>query len=135
MAITKNSARQYPLMAFVDVTYDMLTSGSAVAAMDIPAGATVVGGYFVVDTVWNSGTSDVLDIGDGDNDDRYTSSQIDLTSLGATALDVTMHEYTVLDTIDLTWTGAGSAPDQGAARLVVEYILDARAHEAMPVQS
>ena len=114
MAISKNSARQYPLMASVDVTYDMLTSGSAEAAVDIPAGATVVGGYLVVDTAWDSATSDVLDIGDGDDVDRYTASQIDLTAAGATALDVTAYEYTVQDTIDLTWTGAGCCPtDRG----------------------
>lgn len=129
MAITKNAARQDAMYARVEVNYDDLTSGVAAEAIDVPAGAIIVDGYVNVITAFDSVTSDLLDVGDGDTADRFTASQIDISTTGATALDLTGHEYTEKDTIDVTWTGSGTAPSQGLFELVVAYIRDERAVE------
>lgn len=132
MSITKNSGRQYPLVEKVAIGHADLTSGSAVEAIDLPPNATVIGGEFVVETVWDSATSDVADIGDGVDDDRYTSSQIDLQSAGRTALTLTGYKYTGKDTIDITWTGVGGSLTQGSAYLLIQYVIDDRANENQP---
>lgn len=136
MAITKKAGRQEVICsAPVTLTFDTLSSDAAVAeaVVDVPANAIVVGGTLMVDTVFNSTTSDVLDIGDGANDDRYSATPIDLTTAGAYALDTTGatgagYKYTTADTIDVEWTaGSTGTATTGSARLWVEYIVDGRA--------
>lgn len=117
-------SRQNLKVAIQDVSYTELTSGAAIGAVKIPYGARVLGGFVVVETAFDSGTSDVLDVGDGVDDDRYTASQIDLQALGATALDVTGYKYTTTDFIDLTWTAVGTAATAGALQLIVFYAID-----------
>lgn len=130
MAFTKSDARQYPLVAEAAVTYDELTSGVALSLIDLPQGSVVTGGFIVVDTVWNSATSDVLDLGDATDDDEYTATQVNLTALGATELTITGFETTSSEpAIVATWTGVGAAPSTGALRVVVEYIVSGRHNE------
>jgi len=132
MAVTKESGRQYALYADVVIDYDDLTSAVAAEAIDLPAGAIVTGGFINILTVWNSATSDVLDIGDGADVDRYTPTPLDIdAAVGMQAITVTGFEYTANDTIDVIWTGVSTAPTTGQLHLVVEYILDGRANENM----
>ncbi|NIQ14286.1 MAG: hypothetical protein GTO02_07745 [Candidatus Dadabacteria bacterium] len=131
MAITKLSGRQEVIASQpVTIAWDTLSSDAAVAeaVFDIPANAIIVGGGIVVDTAFNSTTSDVLDLGDGSDDDRYTPTPINLQATGFTAWTVTGFKYTTADTIDLEWTaGAASTATAGSARLWLEYIVDGRA--------
>lgn len=131
MAITKLAGRQEVVSTSpVTLSYDTLSSDAAVAegVVDLPANAIVVGGELIVDVVFNSTTSDVIDIGDGGNDDRYTSSAIDLTALGRTALTLTGYKYTVADAIDVEWTaGSTGTATTGSARLIIQYVVDGRA--------
>ena len=129
MAITKNSDRQCVLVASVDFTYADLTSGSQDAAINMPPGSSVIGGRLVIETAFNSATSDVAIVGDGADDNRYlASASIAATGIIGTWL-VTGYEYTAADTIDIQWTGTGAAPTAGAGRLEVEYIIDGRGGE------
>lgn len=121
--------RQYIVVAQMDFLFSDLVTAVAKPVIDVTGGNSVCGGALIVETVWNSATSDVLDIGDGVDPNEYTSSQIDLTALGRTALTLTGYTYAAKDTIDLTWTGVGTAPTTGAARLEVEILTDGKAHE------
>jgi hypothetical protein len=134
MAITKVSGRQSPLVAEVSFTYANLTDAVAVVTVDLPANATVVGGGLYVDTVWNSATSDVADVGDGVDDNRYTPTPVDLQLLGYQPLDVSGYIYTAVDTVDIKWDGTGAAPTTGAARLQVWYTVANRALENQPAR-
>ena len=140
MAITKDSARQYPLVAKVDVTYSDLTGlqATATAAIDVPANAVVTGGWVDVTTVFNSTTSDVLIVGDGDDPNRYVAT-CNLQALGVyhfmigdvlTVNTAVGHEYTLADTIDVTHTaGTADTATTGAFTLYVQYYIDGRANE------
>lgn len=130
--LDRSQNRQWPLVAIQEFDYADLTSATAVPAVHVPEGARVIGGGIMVDTVWNSAVSDVLDAGDGVDDDEYTSSQIDLTSAGYTALTITGYKYTTPDWIDLTWTGSGAVPTTGAGRIIVMYVVDSRENEIEP---
>ena len=129
MAITAAQSTQYPVVASVSFTYADLTSGTVEDLCQVPAGATVVGGEVIVDTAWDSGTSDTLDVGDGDDDDRYTSTIINLQATGRVALTLTGYKYTESDTIDATPTSVGTAATAGAARINIMYVVEDRGHE------
>lgn len=132
MAITKNSGRQTGLWAEVSFTYADLVSATPQQAVDVPPNAVLVGGELVISTAFNSGTSDVIEIGDGGDDDRYTVSDVNVAAAGRTALTITGYRYTVQDTIDIKWTGAGTAPTAGAGTLRLQYLIKDRATETQP---
>lgn len=130
MAITKNSGRQEVIAANVTLTYNTLADDTGVSEgiIQLPEGAIVVGGYVNVKTAFNSTTSDVLDLGDGGDADRYTATQINLKTAGVTALDITGYEYTTQDDIDAQWTaGSTGTATAGEAEVVVQYIVSGRA--------
>lgn len=130
MAISKDVGRQYPLVARVPFTYaDFGASGVAEQAVDTPAGAKVIGGELVITTAFNSATSDAIDVGDGVTPGRYLSAQDVKTAAGRFALVPTNYSYAEKDTIDIEWTGVGTAPTQGAGYLLLQYILEDRANE------
>jgi len=128
----RNHGRQYPLVAIQDFALADLTSGSAVAAVKLPGNARVIGGGVVITEVFNSTTSDAIDVGDGDNDDRYSDTAVDGQALGYTPLDITGYKYTTQDFIDLKWTSGGGSPSTGTGYLIVMYTVDDRANEVVP---
>lgn len=141
MAITKSAGRQWPAVAKVDFTYADFAGNSAVAleAVDLPPGALLLSGRVDITTVFDSATSDVIDVGcigsanaTPDDDDKYTATPIDAdaaaTSVALTGID---HDDTFVagGHITLMWTGVGAVPAQGAGTLVVEYIIDGKSNE------
>lgn len=126
MAITTNVNRQQSRWASVDVSYSALTSGAAADAIKLPVGATIVGGAVVVNTAFNSATSDALVVGDSASANRYKTS-FSIAATGRTALVPT--GYLTLSTtrvVQVTWTGVSTAPSAGSFRLEVEYIVPGR---------
>jgi hypothetical protein len=128
MAITLSPDRQTILVASKTVAYGDLTDATAVACFDVPAGAIVVGGDVTVTTAWNSATSDVLDVGDGDSAARY-NDDINIAATGRTALGLTGYKYTAADTIDLRWESVGTAATAGSFRIHLWYIIEGRGNE------
>lgn len=127
MPITKNSGRQDIVSAYVEIGFADLTSGSNVAALDLPVGAIVVGGDVVVTTAFDSVTSDVIIVGDVTTTNRYIAST-SIAALGRIAVVPTGFTVTATQpAVRLTWTGVGTAPTEGALRLRVDYIVKGRA--------
>jgi hypothetical protein len=135
MEILKDQGRQYSLWASANIGFaDGLTVAQAIGTgiqdlLDLPAGAEVVGGSITVTEVWDQGTTAVLDIGDVDDPDRYTSSPVDLKSLGRTALTLDGKVTTGEETVDVDPVLVGADSTQGAATIRVEYVINDRAHE------
>ncbi|NIT14175.1 MAG: hypothetical protein GTN99_08055 [Candidatus Dadabacteria bacterium] len=134
MPITLVAGRQDILVAEVSFAYTDLVSAAAEPAVQLPPNAVVVGGGIVVDTVWNSATSDLADVGDANDPNRYSASQVNLAAAGFTALDVTGYKDVDGLKIDITWTGVGAAPSQGAARMFVHYAIADRSVEVQPAR-
>lgn len=128
----KNTGHQYPLVAYQEFVLADFVSGTAAPAVKLPAGAIVIGGEIVITTAFNAGTTNTIDVGDGGDDDRYTSTIITASSLGRTALTLTGYQYTTADTIDLLATLSGTAATTGAGYLMVMYIVEGRTNEVMP---
>lgn len=127
MAITKNRGRQHVSSAYVDFTFADLASGVAAEAIDLPIGAQVVGGDIVVDTAFNSATSDVIVVGDALSANRYYASA-SIAAAGRNPLLVTGYRsLATSNKVRVTWTGVGAAPSAGAIRLRVDYIVNKRA--------
>lgn len=137
MAITKDANRQYPLVAKVEFTYSDLgtavTASTILEAIDLPANAIVIGGYLCVTTAWVGPTVATVDIGDGSDTDRYSSTPVNLLAIGKTALNFATtanpHEYTAPDTIDLDLVQTVAVSTAGAGYLQVEYVIDGRGQE------
>lgn len=128
MAITKNSARQELITAFVDFTYaDIPTTATAYAAMDIPQNAVVIGGDLTVTTAWNTGTTATLSVGDVTLATRYATT-VDLKTAARTALTLTGFVHTnTQKVLNGTTAYVGGAATAGAARLTVLYYVKGRA--------
>jgi hypothetical protein len=122
MSFSKDGGRKSPVIADITISYADLVSGTAKEVIDIPAGAIIDDVHAYVDTAWNSGSSDVITVGDGGDVDRFITS----VSIAATGnkIGVTTakgYKYTTKDTIDVIWTGVSTAPSAGSLRLIVEY--------------
>lgn len=128
MPITKNAGRQELIVATVDFTFaDIPTTATAYAALDLPAGAVVVGGDLVVTTAFNTGTTATLSIGDVTLATRYATT-VDLKTAARTVL--TLGGFTVTNTekvVNGTTAYVGGAATAGAARLTVTYFVKGRA--------
>ena len=127
MPINKNSGRQDVLVAFVDVDLADLASGNTQAAIDLPHGAVLVGGDVVVKTAFNAGTTATLKVGDKNDDDRYTSTAVDIKSVGRTALTITGYTHKVGEDLKVTFAQTGTAASAGALRLTALYYVEGRA--------
>jgi hypothetical protein len=140
MPILKNQGRQWPLSAELVVTYDQDFGIDSAAnttviqeAIRLPVGARVVGGEIVVEEVWDNGTTATVDIGDT-NPDRYTTSAVDLTALGRTALLLDGLEVVAADRdVSLDPIFAGTNATQGRAYIRIEYVIGGKANENQPL--
>lgn len=120
--------RQYPLVGVVRFDWSKLEAGVN-DLLSIPGNAIVTGGAVIVQTAWDSGTTATLDIGNSEEDDEYTGTAVDLTTVGITQLDVTGYQYPTPDVLIGTFAETGDAAEAGEALLYVEYIIEGRGGE------
>jgi hypothetical protein len=102
--------------------------GNTVDVGVLPAGAIVVNAGVVVSTAFNSGTTDVLDIGTSADTDGF-ATDIDLRTAGKIAADelATSNDlgpYAADTTIQAVLASTGTAATAGAAEVFVEFIPD-----------
>jgi hypothetical protein len=69
--ITKAPSRQEKTVAKVSFGFADLTDNTSMAAIATPDDAVVLGGLLVIDTLFNSATSDSFLVGDADSANRY----------------------------------------------------------------
>lgn len=123
---------QYAVTAFVRVAFSDLVSGASAKLIELPQNATVVDFKLVVDTAFNSATSDAVDIGDASDPDRYAAAaNLQVAGLVAnpgTADDLS--ESTSADVaINALLTSVGAAATAGSFRALITYVVDGRSHE------
>jgi hypothetical protein len=127
MAITKNAGRQYPLVAEAAVLGGSeVTTAGTYEAIDLPGGATITGGFYEVTTAFTGtgtvavqlGASVILAANNGDATGVFPFLEAGLDSVTTTAPD----------TIDVVV--ATATLTDGVGRVVVEYVIADRAHEA-----
>lgn len=129
MAIQIPDGRQYPLVAQVDILQSDFATGVGQAVITLPQNSIVTGGVLVVDTAFDSATSDTGEVGDTTTAARYLGA-VDLTALAGTRLIPTGFKTTSVETdIFFENTEVGAAGAAGVARLIVEYIVDTRRNE------
>lgn len=125
-ALRLKSGRQSVVSAYMDVVLGNHATTVALDEIEVPQGAVVVGGGVTVTEVFNSTSSDVLDIGDSGTANRY-KNDVDLQALGFTALVPTGYVYTAPSKIKGVWVSGGGSPTTGAYTLRVDYIVRGRA--------
>lgn len=128
MAFSLNNGRQNTLVASAAIAFDDAATAIVTPVVKLPYNSVVTGGFIIVDTAWDSGTSDAFALGDTSVTNRHLSA-VDLQSTGVTALTITGYVNTGGLDLDAIQTKAGAAAAAGAARIYVEYIITDRATE------
>jgi len=129
MAITTSSDRQYELSAIVDFGFADLTDSTADIAIELPSDAIITGGHLYISEVFDSTTSDVISIGDTDDDNEYLSAQ-SVQALGLTALVPTGLKLAAGKNITILHVaGTADTATTGIGQLVVNYIRQGRSNE------
>ncbi len=128
MTIAKDAGVQAPSVKRVAFTFADFVSGTALAVIDLPSDAEVIGGNLVIDTAFNSATSDTITVGDKESDSRYksgingqTAASTDLVPTGVITNNANRRQVVV------KWTGVSTAPSAGAGHLNVVYLQTSRA--------
>jgi hypothetical protein len=108
-------------------TFAYTDTGAFATTIILPASAQIISQYVDVTTLWDSGTSDALEIGTSADPDAY-GDVADLQSGGRTTVDPnTPQSSAIADigtsdvTVYLKINSAGSAASQGAARITITY--------------
>jgi len=128
MSITKNSARQELITAFVDINLADLVTNVAANALDLPPNAIIVSGRLVTTEAWNSTTSDVMDVGDVTSATRYlTDGNIRALAAVVPLVPTGFIHTTTEKQLTVTWTSGGGTPTTGKVRLEVQYFVKGRA--------
>lgn len=141
MAITKNQARQEPIVAFVDVSLADLVGGYVTPADDVThladltstvahttsltlhVGAVVVGGSVTVEEAFNSTSTDVIVVGDVTVTNRYVASTT-VHAKGVIQFVPTGFIHTATESaIKIIWTSGGGTPTTGRLRIAVQYYV------------
>lgn len=125
MAITKKSGRQEIISAVVNFAFGDLVDATAVEAVNLPAGAVVVGGALIIRTAFNSATSDTIAVTLG-SETLLAATDVKTAVVSKLFTAGTIAAITAPDTVDITWDGTGTAPSAGAGILVVNYIVEGR---------
>lgn len=136
-AIQKDQNRQWPLSLEKTVLFsDNLAAVADSVASELarlPVGARVTGGEIIVEVVWNTGTSGVMDIGDVTDPNRYAAA-VNLHALGRTALLLTGFKVTEVERdVDVDPTFVGADATQGQAYIRIEYVIENKANEVQPL--
>lgn len=125
-------SRQYPLVAVVDIVFGDIPGSALVNVLELPQNAVVTKIDLVVDTAFAGGTTHDLDIGDDVDPNRYTQTISEIDAAGVPTNPPAADFYQTTDAepnITVTPTHTGGDPTSGAARLIVEYIIDGRHNE------
>ena len=108
-------------------TFDFNDTGSFATSIILPAGAQIIDQIVDVTTVWDSGTSDALEIGTSGDADAY-GDIADLQAAGRAVVDPDATQGAAIDdigdsdvTVYLTINSAGGSLTQGAARITILY--------------
>lgn len=128
-ALKRRSARQGVVWAYIDVLLANHATGVDLKCIEVPEGAIVVDGFVDLTAVFNSTTSDVLDVGDEDTENLY-KNDIDVhtgASLVSTSIVRTGKVYTKPTKITTRWVSGGGVPTTGSYTLAIAYMVKGRA--------
>jgi hypothetical protein len=125
MAISKDAARQYPLVAEVRFDAADIPAVAVYEAVDLPAGAVVTGGVFEVITTDAGGGTVKVQIGAVELLGATATSAASRTFITETAVATT-----AVDTVDVEVETAVLTTFAG--RLTIEYIIEGKANEVNP---
>ena len=116
-------ARQEPLAFIRKFTLAEFVAASNVIDIAMPVNAVVTSGLITITTAFDSGTTDVIVIGDSATANRYKTS-LDLKTAAATAIVPTGYISTAaVNTVRLTRTPVGTAAAAGEVMVNFTYLV------------
>jgi hypothetical protein len=126
VAITKNAGRQYPLYAEAAITGGTnVTIAGTYEAIDIPAGATIIGGFYEVTTAFTGTGTVAVKVGTAVIGIANTGNALGVFPFLEAGLDTAT--TTAADTVDAVV--ATATLTDGVGRIVVGYVIADRSNE------
>lgn len=124
-------ARQYPLVAIVEIAFADVSNESAVEVVELPGGAIVTGGQILTQTAFDDTGTATLIVGDADDPNRFTASAVNVKATGSVPLSIDTNnaQYSVPTQLTVTYAGQNDDGAEGSVLLVVEYVVEARQNE------
>jgi hypothetical protein len=120
--------RQFSEHVFVEIIgaqlIGALANNAGVVEFEAPQGSVLVSGSVRVLEAFD-GTTPTLDVGDADDDDRYTGTAIDLTAVANTAFTPTGFVYGEspnTNVMQLTYAAGGTPTEVGRLLLQLEFV-------------
>ena len=114
-----------PQVCYIYADVAIADAGTAKVVGSIPAGALIIkpmSGVFV-DTVFNAGTTNTIDIGNTGTGAAYLSAgSLTATAFVPCATTTNVYKLTSDTTVTATVTLAGTTATTGSARVVIAYI-------------
>ena len=112
-----------------DIAYNTTGIASGVSMGAVPAGAVITAVTVLVTTVFNAATTNVLTVGKTGTLNAYLAAgDADETALGLTRYTGKAAHVTEDTEIFVSFTETGTAATTGAAKVMVEYVLDPAAY-------
>jgi len=134
MAYSKPTNRQYELTAEAYITYADLTSGTRKVLLDLPAGARITSGEYLVYPAAAGDSTVAATITDNASSAVTYVNDTDAKSAARTAFTMAADNgnyYATGGNIGITAT-AGGTFTAGGFRVRVNYIIDGRGNEVQP---
>jgi hypothetical protein len=132
--LTPPQTRSYPLVGFVNITFEDIVGAAAVSLMAVPVGSIFIAMSLNVTTAFAGGTTHDADFGDATDPNEYSTTIVELdgaAGLPANNCTVGTRFLTTASEPNLliTPTSTGGDPTSGAAYLYAEYIQNTKADE------
>jgi len=125
-----STAREYPaqLLPYIRKGITFADIGSTVDLGVVPVGAIIDDVYVIVSTAFDSGSTDILDIGTSDDTDGF-ATDLTLQTAGKIAADelATSNDlgpFAAATTLQAVVVATGTAATAGAGEIVVTFIPD-----------
>lgn len=115
----------YQGIQYIRKDFTFADNGAVLKVGTLPAGAVIAKAISGVNisTVFNAGTTNVLDVGSSDNDDLF-GTDLALGVVGLIPLDEAVSMYVASDTeITATVALSGTAATTGVGQVVIAYYL------------
>lgn len=125
MSFAKNPARKGQFIAEIILLAAHLVSAAVKGVIDMPGGTVVDDAYLVVDETFDPTTSAVIEIGTGDDTNKFVASQNIFTgqALGGRAGDAAGkgYRFAAPGEIVAKYTSGGGEATQGKVRVIVAF--------------
>ena len=128
MATDRTTKNRQDILVTEPVAITFADAGVAIDFAELPVGAQLLHIFINVTVVFNSSGTDLLDVGDGADTDRFQAN-LDVSALGLTTVGCGGFPYTAADNIQAQFDQSVADATTGALTIQAAYVIADRTCE------